>query len=388
MFEHVAIHQRDSSDEDNTPPNPDVGRQRPSARVFPARQPSPMDEDKESHEDLDVQGGPQVPFNLQEMDLAANQPDRRPPSPDAMDRSRALVDDEIALVPATVEGRVVINISDVESYCSVRRLLGDSSDRDSDDDDKGVTHGVEMPSAPERRAVEVDAPSAALIRAGVASAPAVDDFYNAAGKAPHPDTIVQKQESGWWAAYEERKRRKAQERELAALQLCEVQEQAARLVEQNAALERELRDTLRSFSGAGPTTTPSTSAASVEGPVVVVPTPTGPAARPLSSHLASCAISLCANGSNVGGHEVYPRLEDTPPPSRSHYQSLEDSLQFQVEEDLESGDPSQGVHGLLFHDVGSGLLVEVPSRDDCEGVYVRAGGRRRWITVPLRSGRL
>ena len=72
MFEHVAIHQRDSSDEDNTPPNPDAGRQRPSARVSPARQPSPMDEDKESHEDVDVQGRPQVPFNLQEMDLAAN----------------------------------------------------------------------------------------------------------------------------------------------------------------------------------------------------------------------------------------------------------------------------------------------------------------------------
>ena len=84
-----------------------------------------MDEDKESHEDVDVQGRPQVPFNLQEMDLAANQPDRRPPSLDAMDRSRAPVDDKIALVSATVEGRMVINVSDVESYGSERRLLGD-----------------------------------------------------------------------------------------------------------------------------------------------------------------------------------------------------------------------------------------------------------------------
>ena len=57
-----------------------------------------------------------MPFNLQGMDLVANQPDRRPPSPDAMDRSHAPVDDEIALVPATVEGRIVINISDVESF--------------------------------------------------------------------------------------------------------------------------------------------------------------------------------------------------------------------------------------------------------------------------------
>ena len=51
--------------------------------------------------------------------------------------------------------------------------------------------------------------------------------------------------------------------------------------------------------------------------MVVVPTPTGPVAHPLSSRLAACAISLHANGSNVGGREVYPRAEDTPPSLRS-----------------------------------------------------------------------
>ena len=125
-----------------------------------------MDEDKESHEDPDVQSRLLVPFNLQKMDLAANQPNRRPPSPDAMDRSRAPMDDEIALVSATMEGRMVINVSDVESYGLERRLLRDSSDEDSEDDDEGVTYRVEMPSAPEGRAMEVDAPSAALTRAG------------------------------------------------------------------------------------------------------------------------------------------------------------------------------------------------------------------------------
>ena len=54
MFQHVAIHQRDSSDEDDSPPHPNAGRQRPSARVSLAHQPSPMDEDKESHEDPNV----------------------------------------------------------------------------------------------------------------------------------------------------------------------------------------------------------------------------------------------------------------------------------------------------------------------------------------------
>ena len=47
-----------------------------------------------------------------------------------------------------------------------------------------------------------------------------------------------------------------------------------------AALERELRDARRSLSGASPTAAPSTSAASVEGLVVVLPTPTDPAAPP------------------------------------------------------------------------------------------------------------
>ena len=184
-----------------------------------------MDEDIERHEDLDVQGRELVPFNSQGMDVEANQPVRLPPSPDAMDKSNALVDEEVAVVTAPVEGRIVINVSDVESYGTRRHLLGDSSD--SDDDNKGVSHGVEMPSALEPRPMEVDAPSVALTGAGPVSAPVEDDFYNATGKAPHPDAIIPKQESGWWAAREELKRKKAQEREQAALQL----RQAAYLAE-------------------------------------------------------------------------------------------------------------------------------------------------------------
>ena len=251
-----------------------------------------------------MQGGELVIFNSQGMDVAANEPVRLPPSPDAMDRFDAPLDEEVEVVTALVEGRIVINISDVESFDSKRHLLGDSSD--SDDDDEGVSHGVEMPPALEPRPMEVDAPSATSTGVGQSFAPAEDDFYNAAGRAPHPDAIVLKQESGWWAACEEWKRKKAQEREQAALQLRQAQEQAARLVEQMAALERELRDARRSLSGAGPTAAPSTSAASVEGPVVVVPTPTDPAAPPLSSRLAACTITLRPSGSDVAGREVYP----------------------------------------------------------------------------------
>ena len=224
MFQHVANPQRNSSDKDNTPPLRDARPQRPPPRVSPVCQSSPMDEDIERHKDPDVRGRELVPFNSQRMDVAANQPVSPPPSPDATDKSNAPVDEGIAIVTAPVETRIVINVSDVESYGRKPHLLEDSSD--SDDDDKGISHGVEISSAPEPRSMEVDAPSGALTGAGQSSAPAEDDFYNAAGKAPHLDSIVPKQELSWWAARKERKRKKAQEREQAALLFCQAQELA------------------------------------------------------------------------------------------------------------------------------------------------------------------
>ena len=114
------------------------------------------------------------------------------------------------------------------------------------------------------------------------------------------------------------------------------------------ALERELRDIHRSLSSAGPTATPSTSIAFIEGPVVVeldridvvLPTPTDLAVCPSSSPLTLSAISLSASGSDIGEHPVYPRLKDRLSPLRSQFQSLEDFLWFQVEKDLESSEPS------------------------------------------------
>ena len=188
MFPHVAIQQCDTSDEDNTPQLRDARRQRPPPRVSPVCQPSPMDKDIPRHEDPDVQGRELVIFNSQGMDVAPNKPIRLPPSPDGMDRSDALVEEQVEVVTAPVEGRIVINVSDVESYGTTPHLLGDSSD--SDNNDKGVSHRVEMPPAPEPCPMEVDAPSAASTGVGPVSAPAEDDFYNAAGRAPHPDAIV------------------------------------------------------------------------------------------------------------------------------------------------------------------------------------------------------
>ena len=93
MFQHVSNEQRDTSDEDISPPLRDARRQRPPPRVSPVHRPSPMDEDIERCEDPDVQGRELVIFNSQGMDVAANEPIRLPPSPDGMDRSDAPVDE-------------------------------------------------------------------------------------------------------------------------------------------------------------------------------------------------------------------------------------------------------------------------------------------------------
>ena len=164
MLQHVTIEQCDTSDEDVTPRLRDARRHRPPPRVSPVRRPSPMDEDIERREDPDVQGRELVIFNLQGINLVANEPVRLPPAPDAMDKSDATVDEQVEVVAPPVEGRIVINVSDVESYDSTRHLLGDSSD--SDDDDEGILHGVEMPSATEPLPMEVDAPSVASTGAG------------------------------------------------------------------------------------------------------------------------------------------------------------------------------------------------------------------------------
>ena len=54
MFEHVTIHQRNLSNKDYTPPNPDASRQHPSIGVSLALQPLSMEEDVEYDEDVDM----------------------------------------------------------------------------------------------------------------------------------------------------------------------------------------------------------------------------------------------------------------------------------------------------------------------------------------------
>ena len=50
-------------------------------------------------------------------------------------------------------------------------------------------------------------------------APVVDKFYNTVGKAPHPNAVIPKVESGWWKNHKMRKKRKAEEKAKAELEL-------------------------------------------------------------------------------------------------------------------------------------------------------------------------
>ena len=59
--------------------------------------------------------------------------------------------------------------------------------------------------------------------------PVVDEFYNVAGKAPHLNVIMPKRESGWWINREMQKKRKAEERANAMLELQQAVDEATRL---------------------------------------------------------------------------------------------------------------------------------------------------------------
>ena len=138
--------------------------------------------------------------------------------------------EEIAVVAPSIVEVEVINCSNIDS-CNSKGLLGDSTNEDSDDNDDGVNEGVPLPVAPAPELNAVDSalapptasnvgslPPASTIAAS-SSIPTMDEFYNATRKAPHPESIIPKQESGWRANREMRKRRKAEERANSAWEL-------------------------------------------------------------------------------------------------------------------------------------------------------------------------
>ena len=186
-------------------------------------------------------------------------------------------------------------------------------------------------------------PIAANAKADV-RAPVDDEFYNAAGKAPHPDSIIPKVESGWWKNCKMRKKRKVEERAKVELELQKMREDAARLAEQNANLQRELNLAQLSLSGASDPPIPTTSAASVGGPHGQDVFTTGRGISPLTGGVVGSALPivvesvlslrLCGTHLTAVGSGDYLQPEDNPLPSE--IEGAKDSLLFQTEMDLGS----------------------------------------------------
>ena len=300
------------------------------------------------YEDVDLLSQPEVALSMaQVIDTKAPASPTHLASNVAGQIQDAPAVEEIAVVAPSVTEVDVINCSNIDS-CNSKGLLGDSTDEDSDDDDDGVNEGVPLPATPGPELNTVDlalAPPTAFdvgsfpptsTVAASSSIPAMDEFYNAVGKAPHPKSIIPKQESGWWANCEMRNRRKAKERANSARELQRIQEEAARLAEQNATLQQELNLVRQSNSGAIASALSTTSAASVEG-LEVHEVRRGDswlyrlvgqavASAPIAPAVSARSFRACGTEPSSGRGIVYPRPKDNPTPSGSLLQTLEDSL--------------------------------------------------------------
>ena len=184
------------------------------------------------YEDVDLLSQPEVASSTaQVIDTKPPTSPTRPISDVVRQIQDAPAVEEIAVVAPSTREVEVINCSDIDSCDLKRRLLDDSTNEDSDDDDDGVNKGVPLPAAPAPELDIVDpalAPHSAPVVgslppastvAASSSISTVEEFYNAAEKAPHPKSIIPKQESDWWAKYEMQKRRKAEERANSAREL-------------------------------------------------------------------------------------------------------------------------------------------------------------------------
>ena len=177
---------------------------RPSPRMSPPHLSSTGGGVPPQYEDVDLLSQPEVASSTaQVIDTEPPASPTRPTSNVAGRIQENPAVEEIAIVAPSAVEIAVINCSDIDS-CDSKRLLRDSTDEDSDGDDVGVDKGVQLPTAPVPRLNVVDPalvpPTASVVGslppastvAASSSILAMDEFYNAAGKAPHPESIVRK----------------------------------------------------------------------------------------------------------------------------------------------------------------------------------------------------
>ena len=153
---------------------------------------------------------------------ASEKLDVQPPlrgSEKLMDKGKAKVDEGVTK-GRFIDGVPVVDLDEI--VVKDHQLIPDTSD--SDDDGPPIADDAELRGGQGSgsEAMDSNVESASLLAAPVEieqpeprtvdTASINDLLYNAAGKAPHPDAVVVKQEADWFQLREERKKRKTAEK--------------------------------------------------------------------------------------------------------------------------------------------------------------------------------
>ena len=87
---------------------------------------------------------------------------------------------------------------------------------------------------------------------------------------------------------------------------------------------------------------------------------------PPAVRLAAISLRACGGRSSEGGTQIYPRVEHSSNPLELHYYTPEDSLRFQIEEDVNATRSAEGACGLSPH-VVEGVVVAGNEGEEEEG---------------------
>ena len=247
----------------------------------------------------------------------------------------------------------IMNLSDVESDDG-KHLIGDSSD-ESHHDDEGVDQGILVPapsmatiapsmdSSQSPTVLPMTGESAMQQLQNLAEPVEGDTICNAAGKAPHPDAIVPKVESGWWAKRELKKKLKAEQKVVAELELMRLKEQNFILMKQ-LAMQGNVPSVVP-LSAVPPVGSNDVGAGNImAGLATVDGGTTSNMPPPEKGPMLSLILNTLAGSAKDGGG--VPRVKDRPAPSIPVIESQEDSLQFRFEVEMEDVKQSQNVLGV------------------------------------------
>ena len=247
----------------------------------------------------------------------------------------------------------IVNLSDVESDDG-KHLIGDSSD-ESDHDDEGVDQGISVPAPPMATIVpSVDSSQSPTVppMTGESAMQQLqnsvepvegDTFRNAAGKAPHPNAIVPKVESRWWAERELKKKLKAEQKATAKSELMCLKEQNFILMKQ-LAMQGNVPSVV-SLSSVPPVGSNNVGAGNImAGLAIVNSETTSNMPPPERGPMLSLILNTLADSAKGGGR--VPRVKDRSAPSILVIESQEDSLQFRFEVEMEDVKQSQNVLGV------------------------------------------